>query len=79
MRTFAISVVLVALCLGAYYFISGYRSAFEADQACHAEKWNAYGEKSGFGCDHDLETNQWLLYEAFSDHQPSKVIKRYSY
>ena len=63
----------------AYYFLTGYRSAFEADQACHSEKWNSYGENESFGCDHDLETNQWLLYEELPDHTPSKIIRRFRY
>ena len=63
----------------AYYFLTGYRSAFEADQACHSEKWNSYGETPSFGCDHDLETNQWILYEDLPDHIPAKIIKRFRY
>ena len=62
-----------------YYFLTGHRSAFEADQACHSEKWNSYGENPSFGCDHDLETNQWILYEDLPDHIPAKIIKRFRY
>ena len=65
--------------LGSYLFLTGYRSAFEADQACHSEKWNLHGDDPIFDCDHDLETNQWLLYEIVPNHLPAKVIKRFRY
>ncbi len=73
--------VIAALFCGfsAFSFFTGYRSAFEADQACHAEKWNIYGEDSTFDCDHDLETNKWILYQVGSNHQAAKVVKRYHY
>ena len=72
-------VSLFLISFSAYFFLTGYRSAFEADQACHSEKWNAYGENPGFGCDHDLETDQWILYEVFPNHLPAKVVKRFRY
>ena len=65
--------------LGYYLFLTGYRSAFEADQACHSEKWNSYGDNPNFECDHDMETDQWLLYEMLPSHMPAKVIKRFRY
>ena len=70
---------LLAITLASYYFLTGYRSAFEADQACHSEKWNSYGENASYGCDHDLDTNQWILYEQAPDHNPAKIIKRFRY
>ena len=36
-------------------------------------------EFDNLGCDHDLETNQWLLYEEGINGQPSKVIQRFRY
>ncbi len=36
-------------------------------------------ESYEFGCDHDLETNQWLLYQKGINDQPSQVIERYRY
>ena len=60
-------------------FISGYQSAFEADQACHAIISNQDSNKSKVGCDHDLETRQWILYEKTSDLEAAKVIKRFKY
>ena len=79
MRLFvsAISLFLASLC--AFYFLTGYRSAFEADQACHFQQWDAYGDNPNFGCDHDLETNKWILYEVLPSHMPAKVIKRFRY
>ena len=61
------------------YLLTGYRSAFEADQACHAEKWQSYADAKGFGCDHDLETKQWILFEVSQEHEPAQVIKRFRY
>ncbi len=73
------SFACISLILGAIYFWSGYRSAFEADQACHAEQWKSYGDNSNYGCDHDLETNQWILFELGSNHEAAKVISRFRY
>ncbi len=77
--------VLIAFCsvllliLIALYVLRGYRSAFEADQACHAEKWEQYNDSKNFGCDHDLETKQWILYEVGQEHMPARVVKRFRY
>ena len=79
MRLLIAVVFSLFVVIGSYYFLTGYRSAFEADQACHSEKWGSYGDDSTFGCDHDLETNQWILYESLPDHMPAKVIKRFRY
>ena len=70
---------ILLISMSSYYFITGYRSAFEADQACHSEQWNSYAENSNFACDHDLETSQWILYEALSNHEPARVIRRFRY
>ena len=76
-------VLAVITCLLAsiacYYFLTGYQSAFEADQACHAEKWASYGDNPSFDCDHDLETNKWILFEMMPNHMPAKVIRRFRY
>ena len=46
------------------YFLTGYDSAFEADQNCHSYL-SSYDNPSGnYGCDHDTETHQWILYES---------------
>ena len=60
-------------------FITGYQSAFEADQACHAIIENKDSNKTKMGCDHDLETRQWILYEKNSVSEAAKVIKRFKY
>ena len=70
---------LIAIILGFLYFFTGYHSAFEADQQCHYEMSLKSEELDGLGCDHDLETNQWLLYRKGDNDQPSKVIERFRY
>jgi len=72
-------IFLIAIIVGFFFFFSGYKSAFEADQQCHYEMRLKSVELDGLGCDHDLETNQWLLYQDGVDNQPSQVIERYRY
>ena len=79
MKLLAALVASLILGLGTYSYVTGYRSAFEADQACHAEKWNAFSEDIGVDCDHDLETKQWILFVAGSNHQAAQVVKRFRY
>ena len=79
MKLTIVTLCLLLLVLSTYYFFTGYRSAFEADQACHSEKWNSYGDNPKFDCDHDLETGQWILYEVLPNHMPAKVINRFRY
>lgn len=54
---------LIAIIIGYLYFFTGYKSAFEADQQCHYELRLKSVELEGLGCDHDIETNQWILYQ----------------
>jgi len=69
--------LIAALCL--IYFLTGYDSAFEADQFCHSTL-SSYDNLSGnYGCDHDTETHQWILYESNDSRQPAKIIKKYRY
>ena len=70
---------LIAIIVGLLYFFNGYKSAFEADQQCHYELRLKSVDLEGLGCDHDLETNQWLLYQKGINDQPSQVIQRYRY
>ena len=79
MKIIIVLISLIALILGSLYFFTGYKSAFEADQQCHYEMTLKSVELDEFGCDHDLETNQWLLYTKGINDQPSKVIERYRY
>ena len=72
-------IFLIAIIIGFLYFFTGYKSAFEADQQCHYEMRLKSVELDGLGCDHDLETNQWLLYQKVTNDLPSQVISRYRY
>ena len=61
------------------YFFTGYDSAFEADQYCHSTL-SSYENLSGnYGCDHDTETHQWILYESNKSNEPAKIIKKFRY
>ena len=79
MKITIIFVCISALILGVFYINSGYKSAFEADQQCHYELSLQMLEIESFGCDHDLETRQWLLYQKGKNDNPSEVIERFRY
>ena len=79
MKITFVLIFLISFIVGFLYFFTGYKSAFEADQQCHYELRLQSVELDGLGCDHDLETNQWLLYQKGINDQPSKVIERYRY
>ena len=79
MKTSLAVISLTVIILGCLYFFTGYKSAFEADQQCHYELRLKSVELEGLGCDHDLETNQWILYQKGIDDKPSKVVQRYRY
>ena len=51
---------LLALFLFLIYFLTGYDSAFEADQYCHSYLSKYDNLSVNYGCDHDTETHQWL-------------------
>ena len=77
-----ITVLIVAILLTVLfvlYRLTGYKSAFEADQQCHSEMSLNYPDNSGLGCDHDLETRQWILFSKSENNQPAIVLKRYRY
>ena len=61
------------------YFLTGYDSAFEADQLCHSYLATISDQSSNLGCDHDTETHQWILYETQDDSEPAKIIKKFRY
>ena len=61
------------------YFLTGYDSAFEADQSCHSYLSNLPDPSGSLDCDHDTETHQWILYEAKDNSEPAKIIKKYRY
>ena len=75
---FQVFFLLVTL-LFLIYFLTGYDSAFEADQYCHSYL-SSYNNLSGeYGCDHDTETHQWILYESNDKKEPAKIIKKFRY
>ena len=70
---------LLTLILFLIYFVTGYDSAFEADQNCHSQL-STYENLSGnYACDHDTETHQWILYESNNKNEPAKIIKKFRY
>ncbi|HJN36854.1 MAG: hypothetical protein AB8E87_11075 [Prochlorococcus sp.] len=76
---FILSLLLIAVGIGSFLYFTSYHSAFEADQACHAAQWEKFAESKDYGCDHDTETRQWLLYRQGIDHKAAVVIQRFSY
>ena len=61
-------------------YFAKYKSAFEADQACHFSEFNTSSDiQTKYGCDHDIETHQWILYIEGIEGKPSQVIKRFRY
>ena len=70
---------LLIIVLFLIYFLTGYDSAFEADQSCHSEMSKLFGQVASLGCDHDTETHQWILYESNNNKEPAKIIKKFRY
>ena len=70
---------LLALFLLLIYFLTGYDSAFEADQYCHTALSKYDGLSGNYDCDHDIETHQWILYESNENKDPAKIIKKFRY
>ena len=75
---FKIFFLLVTL-LSLIYFLTGYDSAFEADQNCHSDLLSYENISGNYGCDHDTETHQWILYESNDKKEPAKIIKKFRY
>tara|TARA_B100001769_G_C21857975_1_gene464742 strand:- start:160 stop:417 length:258 start_codon:yes stop_codon:yes gene_type:complete len=61
------------------FFLTGYDSAFEADQYCHSALSSYDSLSDNYGCDHDTETHQWILYESNDNKEPAKIIKKFRY
>ena len=61
------------------YFLTGYDSAFEADKLCHSDLSNLPDESERLGCDHDIETHQWILYKNSDNSETAEIIKKYRY
>tara|TARA_B100000700_G_C14408783_1_gene562652 strand:- start:144 stop:383 length:240 start_codon:yes stop_codon:yes gene_type:complete len=79
MKLTILFIALIGIIIGFLYFFTGYKSAFEADQQCHYEMILKSSELDDLGCDHDLETHQWILYMKGINDQPSQVVERYRY
>ena len=71
--------LLLVIVLGLIFFLTGYDSAFEADQYCHSYLSSYENLSSNYGCDHDIETHQWILYESNDNKEPAKIIRRFRY
>ena len=71
-----ISTIIVGFLI---FFLTGYDSAFEADQLCHSSLSNFSDKSVNLGCDHDTETHQWILYESKDNSEPAKIIKKFRY
>ena len=69
--------LIIALLL--IYFLTSYDSAFEADQFCHSTLSTYEMQSGNYGCDHDIETHQWILFENQGESEPAKIIKKFRY
>ncbi len=79
---FLVSAVLIcfaSLVFFIFHFSNRYNSAFEADQKCHSDISLNYADITSIGCDHDLETRQWILFQTGLNGEPAKVLNRYKY
>ena len=79
MKIIVVFISLIVIIFGYLHFFTGYKSAFEADQQCHYELRLKSEALGNLGCDHDLETNQWILYKKGINDMPSQVVERYRY
>ena len=70
---------LLVIILFLIYFLTGYDSAFEADQLCHSYLSSYDNLSENYGCDHDIETHQWILYESNVNKKPAKIIRKFRY
>ena len=70
---------LLVILLFLIYFLTGYDSAFEADQYCHSFLSSNNDLSGNYGCDHDTETHQWILFNKLDNTNPAKIIKKFRY
>ena len=73
------AILLVVISLVMFFWFTGMNSAFEADQECHYSLSTYTDKEETYGCDHDLETHQWILYLKGDSNNPAKVLKRFRY
>tara|TARA_Y100001970_G_scaffold194222_1_gene236129 strand:+ start:3730 stop:4002 length:273 start_codon:yes stop_codon:yes gene_type:complete len=76
---FTLIFFLISFSVFCIYCLNSFSSAFEADQQCHADLISNFGELLDTGCDHDLETHQWILFQKQDSSMPAIVLKRYRY
>ncbi len=79
MRIFLAALIFLLSIFWCIYALSKYKSAFEADQQCHYEISILQEDFDNLNCDHDTETRQWILFDASTNNQPAKVLKRFRY
>ena len=70
---------LLIMLLFLIYFLTGYDSAFEADQDCHSFLSSYDNLSENYGCDHDTETHKWILYKTNDDKKPAEIIRKFRY
>ena len=71
-------VILIFILVIFLFWFTAYNSAFEADRACHSKLTSYLVDSENYGCDHDTETHQWILYENLDDSK-AEVIQRFRY
>ena len=71
--------IFLVLILFMIYFLTGFDSAFEADQYCHSTLSSYDSLPGNYDCDHDTETHQWILYQSNDNKEPAKIIKKFRY
>ena len=71
-----LSIILVGFLI---YYLTGYDTAFEADQSCHSYLSSLDLEFGSYGCDHDTETHKWILFDDHNSSEPAKIIKKFRY
>ena len=69
--------LLLIIAVFLIYFLTGYDSAFEADQSCHKYLSDYENSSGNYGCDHDTETHKWILYNKLDNAEPAKIIKKF--
>tara|TARA_Y100001968_G_C18800866_1_gene455579 strand:+ start:289 stop:528 length:240 start_codon:yes stop_codon:yes gene_type:complete len=79
MRIVVLLLLIGTILLGSLYWLTSYRSAFEADQACHQMILEKSIKGITIDCDHDIETKQWILYQKESEGKAATVLKRFRY
>tara|TARA_Y100000589_G_scaffold253955_1_gene242724 strand:+ start:342 stop:596 length:255 start_codon:yes stop_codon:yes gene_type:complete len=60
------------------FWSNAFDSAFEADRACHSELSSYLVESESYGCDHDTETNKWILFKNLEGSE-AEIIKTFRY